>query len=149
MLVFMMSASVEELKRRALEDLERHGLRYALKTLRYNPPLSLSADELVRLEVWLVDEFLRRKDVRIEEWKDDDLEGVRDVLGDLTIPYDVRLRVYKALLDFYSKARDQVSMIIRDIRQGTSAWKIAKGLIILMENFEHFTEVKRPEEVSR
>jgi len=142
-----MFADVEELKRRALEDLERHGLQYALNTLRYNFPPFLSADELVRLEVWLMDEFLQRKDVRVEEWRDDDLEGVRDFLGNQAIPYDVRLRVYRALLDFYSRGRNSVSMIIKDLRRDSPAWRIVKGLIILMENFELFAEVKRPEEL--
>jgi len=141
-----MSTNVEDLKRRALDDLERQGLRYALNTLRYNSK-SLSADEFVELEIQLIDEFLRKKDVRIEEWNNDDLEGIREVLLAQEIPYGVRLRVYKALLDFYSKARDQVSKIFNELKPGTMAWKITKVLIILMENFEHFTEVKKPVEI--
>lgn len=143
-----MSANVEELKERVLRDLEERGLRYALETLRYESftRLSLPVDKYVELKVWLVNEFLRRKNARIEDWNDGDIDGVADVLGDEDLPYDLRLEVFKNLLGFYSRAREQVGRIADTVSSGTVASRVIKGLIILMENFERFAEVKKPEE---
>jgi len=143
-----MSADVEKLKERVLRDLEERGLKYALETLRYESytRLSLSVDEYVELKVWLVNEFLRKKDARIEDWNDSDIEGVRGVLGDKDLPYNLRLEVFKNLLGFYSKAREQVGRIADTVSPGTIASRVIKGLIILMENFERFAKVKKPEE---
>ncbi len=143
-----MSANVEELKERVLRDLEERGLKYALETLRYESytKLSLPVNNYVELKVWLVNEFLRRKDARIEDWNDGDIDGVADVLGDEDLPYDLRVEVFKNLLGFYSRAREQVGRIADTVSPGTVASKVIKGLIILMENFERFAEVKKPEE---
>lgn len=145
-----MPASVEELRKRALEDLVKHGLKDALETLRYESftKLSLPPSEFIELKRWLVDEFLRRKDARIENWNDSDLDGIEDVLRDEDLPYDLRLEVFKTLLIFYSRARKQIARIVESVSPGTVASRVIKGLIILMENFEHFAEVKRPEELS-
>ena len=143
-----MSANVEELKERVLRDLEERGLKYALETLRYESytKLSLPVNNYVELKAWLVNEFLRRKDARIEDWNDGDIDGVADVLGDEDLPYDLRVEVFKNLLGFYSRAREQVGRIADTVSPGTIASKVIKGLIILMENFERFAEVKKPEE---
>lgn len=59
-----MSASIEKLKKRALEDLERHGLLYALETIADEAP----SDKLNELKISIVEEFLRRKGSRIIDW---------------------------------------------------------------------------------
>ena len=146
--MIVVSANVEGLKERVLRDLEERGLKYALDTLRYESyaRLSLPVNKYVELKTWLVNEFLRRKNARIEDWSDGDIDGVTDVLGDEDLPYDLRVEVFKNLLGFYSRAREQVGRIADTVSPGTVASKVIKGLIILMENFERFAEVKKPEE---
>ena|GEM_PF-2385876 len=144
-----MSADVEVLKNRLLRDLEERGLEYALDTLHYEyNRLSLSDNIYVELKAWLVKEFLRRKNIRIEDWKDEDIKGVEAVLKYDDIPYDLRLEVFKALLGFYGKAREEIGKIVNTLSPSTVASKVIKGLIVLMENFERFAEVKRPEELA-
>jgi len=147
--VFAVSANVEELKERLLRDLEERGLRYALDTLRYEySRLSLPVNTYVKLKEWLVKEFLRRKNIRIEDWKDEDINEVAAILRDDNVPYDLRLEVFKILLGFYSKAREEVGRIVNVLSPGTVASKVIKGLIVLMENFERFAEVKKSEKLA-
>lgn len=143
-----MSADIEKLKESILSDLEKRDLKYALETLRYESFVkqSLPVNMYVELKKWLVNEFLQRKDVRIEDWKDGDIDGIASVLKDEDLPYDLRLEIFKSMLSFYSKAREQVGRIAETVSQGTEASRVIKGLIILMENFEQFAEVKKPEE---
>jgi hypothetical protein len=143
------SINVEELKERLLRDLDERGLEYALGTLRHvHARQSLPVNTYVELKIWLINEFLRRKNVRIEDWKDEDIKGVEIILGDNDIPFDLRLEVFKALLGFYGKAREEIGRIVNTLSPGTVASKVIKGLIVLMENFERFAEVKRPEELT-
>ena len=144
-----MPAKAEELKKKVLNDLEERGLKYALETLRYESftRLKLDLKDYIKLKIWLIKEFLQRKDARIEDWRDEDLDGISDILKDSDVPYDLRLEVFRNLLAFYSKAREQIGSIIGSLSPGTIASKAVKGLIILMENFEFFAEVKKPEKV--
>jgi len=145
-----MSIDIEELKRRLLKDLEERGLGYALDTLRYESytKLSLSFDKHRELKTWLVDEFFQRKDTRIEDWKDGDLNGIAEILKDNDLSYSLRLATFKNLLTFYSKAYEQVSRLVSNLSPNTVASRVIRGLIILMENFEYFAEVKKPEELT-
>jgi len=143
------SVNVEELKERLLRDLDERGFEYALGTLRHvHARQSLPANTYVELMIWLINEFLQRKNVRIEDWKDEDIKGVEIILGDDDIPFDLRLEVFKALLGFYGKAREEIGRIVNTLSPGTVASKVIKGLIVLMENFERFAEVKRPEKLT-
>lgn len=141
---------LEELKKEVLKDLEERGLKYALETLSYKfyTRLSLLNNEskYIELKAWLVNEFLHRKDIRIEDWSDNDIDGIADVLEDKDLPYDLRLKAFKDLLDFYFKAREEVEKIVNAVSPGTIASKVIRVLIILMKNFERFAEVKKPEE---
>ncbi|WP_054848681.1 McrB family protein [Vulcanisaeta sp. JCM 14467] len=84
--------------------------------------------------------------MRIEDWNDNDIDGIASVLKDEDLPYDLKLEIFKSMLSFYSKAREQVGRIAETVSPGTVASRVIKGLIILMENFERFAEVKKPEE---
>ncbi|GAB6943955.1 McrB family protein [Vulcanisaeta sp. JCM 14467] len=139
---------IAKLKESILDDLKERGLKYALEILSYESftRLSLPVDKYVELKRWLVNEFLRRKDVRIEDWNDNDIDGIASVLKDEDLPYDLKLEIFKSMLSFYSKAREQVGRIAETVSPGTVASRVIKGLIILMENFERFAEVKKPEE---
>ena len=132
-----------------MRDLDERGFEYALGTLRHvHARQSLPVNIYVELKIWLISEFLRRKNVRIEDWKDEDIKGVEIILRDDDIPFDLRLEVFKTLLGFYGKAREEIGRIVNTLSPGTVASKVIKVLIVLMENFERFAEVKRPEKLT-
>jgi len=131
----------KEVNERLLKNLGKHGLKYALDTLRYELPLSSPISLYEELRIWLVKEFLRWKGDRIENWNDNDIDGVAEVLEDESLPYDLRLEVFKVMLDFYNKTRNEIGELIETLSHGTIASRIVKGLIILMENFEHFANI--------
>ncbi len=138
-----MSASIEKLKRRALEDLERHGLLYALETIADEAP----TDKLNELKIFIIEEFLRKKGSRIIDWNDNDFRGVSNILKDSGLPYQLRLRVFESLLNYYSSVREEVVKLLGQVRRGTELHKMFRGLLILLENFRQFTEFKKSEEI--
>ncbi len=142
-MVITVSASIEELKKRAVEDLERHGLLYALETIADEAP----SDKLNELKILIVEEFLKRKGSRIIDWNDDDFKGVGNVLRDSELPYQLRLRVFESLLNHYSSVREEVVRLLGQVGRGTELHKMVRGLLILLENFRRFAEVKKSEEV--
>ena len=143
-MVITMSASIEELKKRALEDLEKHGLSYALETIADEAP----TDKLDELKIFVIEEFLRRKGSRIIDWNDNDFKGVNNVLKDSGLPYQLRLRVFESLLNYYSSVREEVVRLLGRVGRGTELHKMVRGLLILLENFHRFTEVRRSEEIT-
>jgi len=142
-MVIAMSVSIEELKRRALEDLERHGLLYALETIADEAP----SDKLNELKIFIIEEFLRKKGSRIIDWNDNDFKGVSNVLKDGGLPYQLRLRVFESLLNYYSSMREEVVRLLGYVGRGTELHKMVRGLLILLENFRRFTKVKKSEEI--
>jgi len=140
-----MTLNNEELKRRLREDLTNRGLRYALETLgdEYVNKRSLSEEKYLELLRWLVEEFFQRK--RIDSWCDNDIEGIDRILKAGNLPYDLRLEVFRKLREIYSTARDAVGNIVGALKPGTPASVVVKGLIVLIENFENFAEMKKPE----
>jgi len=140
-----MVLSDDEIKKRLREDLKNRGLGYALETLgdEYVNKRSLSEERYLELLRWLVEEFFQRK--RIDSWRDNDIEGIDRILKAGNLPYDLRSEVFKKLREIYSTARDAVGSIVRALRPGTPASVVVKGLIVLIENFENFAEMKKPE----
>jgi len=70
------------IKTKILQDVERHGLSFALETLANE---ASSIEELEILKKWLVEEFLKRKGDKVLEWNDYDFRGVENVLKDDSI----------------------------------------------------------------
>ncbi|MCD6428202.1 MAG: AAA family ATPase [Desulfurococcales archaeon] len=138
-----MPMSTEKLEKKVLEDLERHGLLYALETIADEAP----SDKLEELKTFIVEEFLRRKGNRIVNWNDNDFEGVSNILKDSELPFQLRLHVFECLLNYYSSVREEVVRLLGRIGQSTELYKMVKGLLILLENFRQFAEVKKSEEV--
>jgi len=143
-------SDIDALKKDVLKILETEGLIKALEKLRYDSSvkLSLPVDKYIELKKWLVNEFLHIKNARIEDWKEEDIDGVKSILEDEHLPYDLRAEVFKSLLTFYSKAREEVGKIISDVSRRSEASKVVKGLIILIENFSRFVEIKKSEELT-
>jgi len=137
----------EELKGRLQEDLIKRGLRYALETLgdEYVNKRSLSKEKYLELLRWLIEEFFQQK--RIESWRDDDIVGIERILKTNDLPYDLRLETFKKLREVYSTARDAIGRIIGSLslERDTPASVVVKGFIVLVENFEKFAEIKKPE----
>jgi len=140
-----MVLSDDEIKKKLQEDLKNVGLRYALETLsdEYVNKRSLSEEKYLELLRWLVEEFFQRK--RIDSWRDKDVEGIEMILKKDTLPYNLRLEVFKKLREIYSTARDAVGSIVGALKPDTPASVVVKGLIVLIENFENFAEMKKPE----
>jgi len=139
-----MSSDVEELKEKVWSELEKHGLMKALKAIR-DHTLPSSRDKYEEMTRWLVDEFIQGN-AGIELWNDNDFEGVKSILEDKDLPPNLKLEVFKYLLDFYSNASDQIGKIADTVSTDTEASKVIKGLSVLTKYFGQFAEVKKPKE---
>ena len=138
-----MFTTEEELRKKVINDLRKYGLHYALETIARDAP----KNKLREIEIYVIENFLKEKGDRVYDWTDDDLEGVDSILKNEELPFELRRQVFETLLNFYSRARDQISKTLsealKNTKKGSELYKITKGLLILMENFKQFAEIKK------